>query len=212
MLKAIVFDLDQTLIDSKDAHLAAMVDGLERAGWPTKIIWVYGLTADNILKYNFEDMPEETIEKIVVHKRRILKNYLDKVKILPGAIELLKFLKGKGIKMILVTNNTHREVNDLLQAIGLQNYFDGIVAKEDAEPKPSPHPIIKAMRDINPPLEETIYLGDSDTDIEAAKAAGLRIMINTQVHDTCKEKAKADWVVTNLKQALRIIKELIEEK
>lgn len=212
MIKAVIFDLDQTLIDSKDAHLAAMVDGLEREGWPTKITWIYGLTADDILKHNFKNMPDEIIEKIVLHKKRVLKNYLDKIKILPGAIELLRFLKEKGVKLILITNNTHKEINELLEAVGMKNYFDDIVGKEDAEPKPSPHPIIKAMRDINPPLEETIYIGDSDTDIEAAKAAGLRIMVNTQVHDTAKEKYKADWVVKDLKHALALIKEMVEEK
>jgi HAD superfamily hydrolase (TIGR01549 family) len=209
MLKAVMFDLDQTLIDSKDAHLAAMIDGLEREGWSTKIDWIYGQTAEEILRHSFPEMPEEILEKVVAHKKKVLKDYLTKIKVLPGAIELLKFLKSKDVKLILITNNSHREIKDILGAINLAGYFDDIVGKEDAEPKPSPHPLIKAIRDINPPLEETIYIGDSDTDIEAAKAAGVQLMINTQVHDTCKEKAKADWVVTNLKEALKIVKELV---
>jgi len=211
MLKAVIFDLDQTLIDSKDAHLAAMLDGLEREGWSTKITWIYGLTAEDILKYNFNDMPEEVIEKIAAHKKTILKNYLTKIKVLPGAFELLNFLKKSGIKIILITNNTHKEIKEILDTVEMTNYFDEIVGKEDAEPKPSPHPIIKAIRDLNPPLEETIYIGDSDTDIEAAKAAGVRIMINTQVHDTAKERYKADWVVANLKQTLKVIKGMTKE-
>jgi HAD superfamily hydrolase (TIGR01549 family) len=213
MIKAVIFDLDQTLIDSKDAHLASMVNSLEREGWPTKIKWLYGMTAEGILKYNFTDMPEETVRKIVAHKRIILKNYLNKVKVLSGAVELLRFLKENKIKVVLITNNTHREIYELLDTLDIRKYFDILVGIEDTdEPKPSPHPIIKAIEQLRMPLEEILYIGDSDTDIEAAKAAGLRIIINTQVNDTAEEKDKADWVVTDLKHALRVIKEQMEEK
>ena len=211
MIKEVIFDLDQTLIDSKDAHLAALIDGLEREGYPTKIEWVYGYTSDNIVRYNFKDIPEDILEKIVSHKKKVLSNYLKLIKVLPGAVELLKFLRKKKIKIVLVTNNTHKEINEIIEEVGLNGYFDNIIGKEDAEPKPSPHPVIKAIRDINFPLEEIIYIGDSDTDIEAAKAAGIPVMINTQCHDTAKLKDKTDWVVTNLKEARKIIKEMIEE-
>jgi len=211
MIKEVIFDLDQTLIDSKDAHLAALIDALEREGYPTKIEWVYGYTSDNIVKYNFKDIPDDILERIVLHKKRVLSNYLKLIKVLPGAIELLKFLKKKKIQIVLVTNNTHKEINEILEEIGLTGYFDDIIGKEDAEPKPSPHPVIKAIKDINFPLEEIIYIGDSDTDIEAAKAAGIPVMINTQCHDTAELKDKADWVVINLREALKIIKEIIEE-
>lgn len=213
MIKAVIFDLDQTLIDSKDAHLAAMVNSLEREGLPTKIRWLYGLTAEDIIRYNFKDIPEETVKKIVEHKRIILKNYLNKVKVLPGAVELLKFLKESKIKVVLITNNTHKEIYELLDTLNIRDYFDIMIGIEDTDlPKPSSHPIIKAIEQLRMPLEEILYIGDSDTDIEAAKAAGLQIIINTQVNDTAKEKDKADWVVTDLKHALRVIKEEMEEK
>jgi phosphoglycolate phosphatase len=210
-LKAVIFDLDQTLIDSKDSHLAALVDGLEREGWSTKLEWVYGLTAEELLRHNFKNMPEEVVEKVVRRKKMVLKNYLGLLKVLPGAKDLLDFLKGNGIKLVLITNNSHKEIDALLERIGLKSYFDDIVGKEDAEPKPSPHPIIKAMHDLNPPLEETMFVGDSDADISAAKAAGVRIMVTTQCHDTTEQKARADWVVENLKEAKEVIEGLIGE-
>ena len=209
-LKAVIFDLDQTLIDSKDAHLAALVDSLEREGWSTKVDWVYGLTTEGMVKHSFPKIPDEILEKVVERKRHVLKNYLSKIKVLPGARELLNYLKKKGIKLILITNNTHREIAVLLEQIELTGYFDVVVGREDAQPKPSPHPIIKAIQDINPPLEETIYIGDSDPDIEAAKAAGIRMMLVIACHDTATLKSKADWVVSNLVEALRTVKELLE--
>jgi phosphoglycolate phosphatase len=212
MIKAVIFDLDQTIADTKKSHYLALEAALEIRGHrKKKLDWIYGATAEQIIKHNYPEMPDEEVSKVAELKKQKLINYLKFAVLLPGARKLLDYLKDRQVKMVLVTNNTHVEIEELLSQLGLTGIFDATVGKEDAVPKPDKDPVVRAVEWVKLPLEEIIYVGDSNVDIESAKAAGIGIIITTQIHKADTNLQKVDWVVANLSEAEKVLRSLIAE-
>lgn len=91
-----------------------------------------------------------------------------------GVIPLIEKLREKGIKTAVVSNKFHRAVYELCQ-----DYFPGLIDEAigvciEAERKPSPVNVYKAMEKLGVTAEECIYIGDSEVDVQTARNAGVR--------------------------------------
>lgn len=89
-----------------------------------------------------------------------------------GALEILDFLRRRGIRTGLVTRNSRRSVSKVLGKHGLS--FDVVVTREDAPVKPRPDPLRLICDRLGIPPAEAIMVGDYRYDIQAGRAAGLR--------------------------------------
>jgi phosphoglycolate phosphatase len=210
MLKGMIVDLDETLISAKPAHESALKDALERNGYSKRLEWVYGLVVEDLIRYNFPKMPDEDIVKVADMKKKKLKNYSALIKPIPGAEDFLKFLKSKGLKLCLLTNNSHIEIKHILEQMGWGKYFDGTLGKEDGAPKPSPELVLIALKKLGLEKKEVLYFGDSDADILSAYAAGVRMMLTQIVHPTAKETNKVQFIITSYREAKSKIGEMLE--
>jgi len=103
-----------------------------------------------------------------------------------GMIEALAVLRDAGVQLAVCTNKSERLARHLLEALGLTDWFCVIVGGDSAgaaKPDPAPvHMCLKAMgfalsNDINGPGQRAIFVGDSDTDIQAARATGLPCLV-----------------------------------
>ena len=93
----------------------------------------------------------------------------------PGAVETLRALKSKPLKLGLVTNNSRTGTDLTLNRLNLSGIFDEIVTRDDCdEMKPAAAPVLKILAALNVPAEASILVGDGVIDILAAKAAGIR--------------------------------------
>jgi HAD superfamily hydrolase (TIGR01549 family) len=210
MLRGVITDIDQTLIDSRKMHEAALNYAIEMNGFPKMRGWVYGITSEDLLRLNFPRMNEETVAKIAHLKQTKLINYSRLLKKVKDADKLLKYIKENNLKLCLVTNNSRSEIKYLLHKLKWEKLFDATVGKEDVQnPKPSPEPTIAALKKLNLHKTEVIYIGDSDSDIGSAHSASVKIIISQAVHNTA-DADKADYVVTSLKEAKEKIGELIK--
>ena len=99
MLKGVIVDLDSTLINSRPVHEGSLNDALERNGYPKLKEWVYGPTTEDLTHYNFPNMPQDVLKKVAETKKENTVNYVHLAKAIPGAEELLNFLKFKKIKV-----------------------------------------------------------------------------------------------------------------
>ncbi len=89
-----------------------------------------------------------------------------------GAEELLQFLKEKGIKTALVTNNNRRAMEHVLERHSLD--FDILLSREDGSVKPSEELILRALDRTGAEKDQAIAVGDGRFDLEASKKAGVR--------------------------------------
>jgi HAD superfamily hydrolase (TIGR01509 family) len=92
----------------------------------------------------------------------------------PGAVETLRKLRNRGLKIGLVTNNGRVGTELTLKRCQIEGFFDTVVTRDDCEEvKPNGAPVRKVLDDMQVIPEEAILVGDSAMDIIAAKAVGL---------------------------------------
>lgn len=93
----------------------------------------------------------------------------------PGTEEFLAYLSGAGINTVVVSNNSHAAVEEYLRRTGLNRHVLAISARRGADPdkmKPNPTLLHEATATLRLPAEDCVMIGDSLTDIQAARAAG----------------------------------------
>lgn len=178
MIKAVIFDIDGVLIDSKEANIALYQKLLVKAGYrqPTReeALECFHLPLrPSIKKLTGVENPEE-IERIagLVYSPDLKTNHLF---IFPEKLEEVLERLHRKYRLGIVTSRIRHGVDMVFEMKDIERFFDVIVAFEDYQnPKPHPEPLLVALKRLNLKPEEAIYIGDGDSDIQAAKAAGVK--------------------------------------
>lgn len=173
-LQAVLFDLDGTLIDTIDLirtsfrHATREVLGFEL---PDEI------TMRNVgqpLIRQFQDMAPEHAEELLRTYREFNMAQHDLLaREYPGTREVLEELKGRGMRMGVVTSKGTQAANRGIDLFGLGGFFEVVVSADDVEiHKPDPYPLQFAAGLMGADLRYCMYLGDSPHDMEAAVSGG----------------------------------------
>ncbi len=179
MIKAVLFDLDGTLINTLDDLADATNHALQKNGFPVHPVESYKYMVGNgIPKLIERAVPEEnrTPETLETVKKDFFEFYdvhgLDKTKPYEGTAELVNALKSKGYKIAVVTNKYEpaaiKIINDLFG-----NVFDAVVGQLEGRPtKPDPTAAHIAMEKLGVKENECVFMGDSGVDIQTAVNSG----------------------------------------
>ncbi|MDX9743025.1 MAG: HAD family hydrolase [Arcobacteraceae bacterium] len=175
----ILFDLDGTLIDSTDAIVSTfyhsfVVKSFKFDGSEEDIKNLIGYPLD--VMYEQLGVAQEEVNGFVEeYKKRYREISLDMTLILEDAKEALE-LASQYARLGIVTTKTTQYTIPLLENMGIMNYFECIVGRQEViNPKPHPEPILKAMEMMNITIEDfDIYMiGDTKLDLIAAKNANI---------------------------------------
>ncbi len=174
-IKGVVFDLDETLVNSKNSIVAYHRELFKFLGLPfpeEHAYWFYTLPAEEITNRLF---PDESYRERAREFRKTFdfRQLFRMVTPKPGIPEVLVWLRERGKRLAVVTNRGI-STRPLLEHLGLTEYFDEILpANEIPHNKPHPYPLEFLMEkwDITP--REMIYIGDSEIDVETGKNAGV---------------------------------------
>ena len=193
MLRCVIFDLDNTIVDS-DLDFAAI-----RAEVGTD---------EPILEYRAaaNEAEQQRVDEILDrHERRAAET----CRLCDGAEETLSFLRTRGIRTALLTRNSRQSVNTILARLGVR--FDFIVSREDSAPKPSPEPIFLICERFGVRPDEALVVGDYLYDIQAGHAAGARTIL---VHGPHRHSfaAQPDHEVASLHEARAVVQRILEEE
>ena len=180
-IKAVLFDLDGTLIDSAP-DLAAAADRLRLdRGLPELGLTLYrphtGTGARGMLKTAFQIEPEHP--DFIDLREEFFQNYERNLVVhtrpFEGVQELLEGLKQCCLEWGIVTNKSARFTDPIVQQIPLLSQAKAVISGDTtANAKPHPAPILEAMRRMNLSPAECVYIGDDERDIVAGKAAGVK--------------------------------------
>ncbi len=183
-LKTFLFDLDGTLINSADDIAEAVnytLKQLNRELLPKEEIVKYvGYGAkklmEDVLKLTGNNINDEIIEKATkMFRDYYLSNPCIYTTPYPYTEELLKFLKGNNKKVGVITNKYEEVSKKILDKLTLSKYIDIVVGGDTVgEKKPSAKPVNYALNKLNTKPEESIFIGDSEVDIQAGKNANTK--------------------------------------
>lgn len=180
-LKAVLFDLDGTLIDSEYFHFECWNEILEEtsaqltyADWLQNYAGVPLPTNAKKLteKYGISTPLADVIER---RENLTLERLKTKdVNLMPYAAEILEFLTGKGLTLALVTSSPRQDVDAVFARNGLGKYFKLIITRSDVtHSKPDPESYNVCCEKLGIAKDECLVFEDTINGIKAAKAAGL---------------------------------------
>jgi len=174
--RAVLFDLDGTLLDSFALILDSYAHTLARFGLPVPtrdaLIADIGRPLTVILGRAARDA-EHLEEMVTVYREYNLAHHDQRVAAFPGVVDLVRELKRRGLGTGVVTSKIHHNAELGIRVLGLVDAVDVIVGADDvAEPKPGPEPVLTAARRLGVRPDQAIMVGDSAHDIASGRAAG----------------------------------------
>jgi HAD superfamily hydrolase (TIGR01509 family) len=182
MYRAVIFDVDGTIVDSNDAHARAWVMALAESGWRVEFSRVrplIGMGGDKLLPKVAgiaADSPKG--EAIDTRRREIFKTeFLPHLEPTRGARELLEWLRDDRLTLVVASSASASELQDLLRVAGAEKLMESTTSSDDADrSKPDPDIVQAAIDRTGCPPAETIMIGDTPYDVEAALRAGIEII------------------------------------
>jgi HAD superfamily hydrolase (TIGR01509 family) len=181
-IRAVILDVDGTLLLSNDAHARAFVDAgkeLEIEVDFEKVRRLIGKGGDKLIPEAFGfDKESEQGERLDERKKEIFtERYLPRLEPTPGARQLLHRLRDDGIKLVVATSAAGDEMGGLLEQAGIDDLIQDATSSSDAaESKPEPDIVEAALAKAGFPAEQVVMIGDTPYDVEAATRAGVRII------------------------------------
>lgn len=182
MIKAIFFDIDGVLLDSLEANLKFFQDLMVKTNYrpPTREEFssIFHLSMMDAIKALTKSNSEEEIKRIwEIGRGREVGYDLDLLKTPEGAEEVLETLNER-YRLGIITSRIKESVYESPKLAKFEKYFKVAVSYQDTtNHKPHPEPLLFASQKLNVKPEECIYIGDAENDAEAARAAGMKVII-----------------------------------
>lgn len=178
-VEGVLLDVDGTLIDSNDAHANSWSEALAAFGRPLGPEVVrpkIGMGGDKLLPELLGvDAESRTGKEFSELRAKIfLERYVPRLRLTPGAKDLVKRLRREKLRLIIATSARSSELNAMLEQVGLEDLIDKRTSASDAESsKPDPDIVLAALGKGQLSAETAIMLGDTPYDVEAARRAGV---------------------------------------
>ena len=210
-VKLIIFDLDGTLIDSRQDIANAVNFALRKVGLKEKGIseitsYIGTGVGDLILKSVGQEASPLFKQALFYFEGYYRQHFADNSILYPGAKEILSYFENK--RKVVITNKNYEFAMLSLKQAGIYSYFEDILGGDDTScMKPSSCPLDKSIHRLDINKEKTIIVGDMDIDILAGKSAGIITCAVTygigKIEDIVK--ANPDYIIDSLLQLKEII-------
>jgi phosphoglycolate phosphatase len=179
-IHCVIYDCDGVLFDSIEANkklyndLCALVGRTPLNEEEIKYVHTHTVYETIHLIFGQDDaLEKKALESL---KQIDLREYIVYLKMEPYLLQMLNLLKANGIMRAINTNRT-TSMRHIMERFGLSPFFNMVVTALDVKnPKPHPESIEKIIQTLNLNKEETVFVGDSDVDLQTAKASGVKFI------------------------------------
>ena len=178
MYRALLFDLDGTLAETDSLHLPTWVDVLRPHGIEVDEAFykenISGRSTGEIVRELLPDLSKEEGRDIADAKEASFRERAGELEPLPGLLDFLQEARKRGLKTALVTNAPEENVEAILLALKLGDFFDEVVLSDEVGPvKPDPAPYRAALDRLGVSPEEALAFEDSTSGISSSVGAGI---------------------------------------
>jgi HAD superfamily hydrolase (TIGR01509 family) len=180
--RAVLLDVDGTLVDSNDAHARAWVAALAESGRRVEFLRVrplIGMGSDKLLPA-LAGIPADSAEGETIASSRseiFRRDYLPALRPTRGAQRLLEWLRDDGLQLIVATSAQPDELEGLLEVAGATRLIDATSSSGDADrSKPDPDIVHAALDKAGCDPHESIFIGDTPYDITAGGRSGVPVI------------------------------------
>ena len=188
----ILFDLDGTLVDTAPDLMLAHNHVMKKFGYPTKstedIRNLVGKGAGALIGRSIWGQAKKEFSKVLDDKIKdemvkefvnfYGKNIINESTLINGVKDFLIWAKNKDISMAVCTNKTEHLAVDLLKKIGIYNFFEYVAGHNTFDYcKPDPRHLTSIVEILDGDIKKTLMIGDSETDANAAKNAGVPVIL-----------------------------------
>ena len=201
--RAVLWDMDGTLIDSMPYHVEAWTEVLEPQGYhfaPEQLLKTFGLRNEEIVRDHLKlDRPQAELQRLIEEKEERYRRLVSErgLALLPGARRWLDDLKAADWPQAIVSSAPRLNMAAVLQGTQLGDFMDTIVCAEDVEHgKPYPDPFLFAADRLGLRPQRCIVVEDAPAGLESARRAGMKTIGVLTTHDVLE----ADRVVRSLEE------------
>ena len=180
MTRAVLWDLDGTLVDSGEYHWRSWRDTMAAEGVPVthaQFLASFGQRNDRILRGWLGDVEADRIERIAEAKESAYRQLAADGGLiaLPGAAEWVRRLHDSGWRQAIASSAPRLNVDVMLRALQLEQWFDAIVSAEDVTVgKPDPQVFLAAAKRLGVDPARCVVVEDAEAGVEAARRARMR--------------------------------------
>lgn len=213
-LKAIIFDVDGTLVDSNELHARAWQDAFEHFGKELSIEQIrthIGKGGDLLVPdlLNAREMQKFAEDLKDFRKKLFRDRYLEQVQPFDGVRDALQNLKERGFALYLASSADADEVEHFIGLLGIEDVIEGATSAEDAEfSKPSPEIFQAAREKLGTAVESTLTVGDTPYDVLASHRASIPIAAVLSGGFDRNTLDKAEFIFDDLADLLRRFHEI----
>jgi HAD superfamily hydrolase (TIGR01549 family) len=201
----LIFDVDGTLIDTEKMYLLPLRKTLIKNGYQVTyedVKKVFGITAADALQI----LGVKNIDQVLNEWFGQIKDYQQYAHVYPGIIDALVALHShKDNRLAIATSKLRDEFHRDVSRFGLDKYFDAFVFSDEIKRgKPAPDMILKGMDKLGAKPQESIYIGDTRYDFEAAKAASVKFALAGWRTERSSEFKDVDYYLTTPADLLKL--------
>jgi len=208
----VCFDLDGTLVDSRDTILKSTQVALD------KLKISHNIPEDvftNMIGKHFVDIFDELkikvpdFEKFISIYKALYFNFIDSSILYPGAEEIIRYLRKNDIKISLLTTKGQDQAEIIIEHFNLRSSFNYLLGRRDGlAHKPSPEPLLYICNELKIDPSETLMIGDTELDIQCGKNAGSKtcgVLYGYRTKDQL-EKEKPNFIISGLDELIKVLK------
>ena len=172
--KAVIYDIDGTLLNTVDQNMYTLIRIIKEEldeDWTFE--QVVPFTAQPGLK-TMADLGIQDVDGVYARWVEYVNNYEKGAVPYPGVEQVLQTFHAAGIRQAVVSSKMHKQYRIDMERYGLDRYLETAVLAEDTlRHKPHPDPILECLRRMDLSPTDVIYIGDAQSDLDAARNAGV---------------------------------------